>query len=91
MSITPIYAALLGILYCVLSLNVVRARRAARTGLGDGGDATLSRRIRAHGNFAEYVPLSLILILLVEESGADPAFVHGLNVSGIEAPYFQRI
>ena len=81
MSITPIYAALLGILFCVLSLNVVRARRAAGIGLGDGGDATLSRRIRAHGNFAEYVPLSLILILLIEEAGANPTFVHGINIA----------
>ena len=71
MTITPIYAAVLGILFCLPSLNVVRARGATKISLGDGGDTVLSRHIRAHGNFVEYVPLSLILILLIEEAGAD--------------------
>jgi uncharacterized membrane protein YecN with MAPEG domain len=32
---------------------------------GDGGDPEMSQAIRAHGNFAEYVPLGLILLGLV--------------------------
>ena len=37
--------------------------------------------MRAHSNFAEYVPLSLLLILFVEASGAKPLFVHALGAS----------
>jgi hypothetical protein len=34
--------------------------------------------MRVHSNFAEYVPLSLILLYLVEGQGAYPLLLHGL-------------
>lgn len=34
--------------------------------LGTGGDTVLERHVRAHGNFAEYAPLGLLLIGLLE-------------------------
>jgi uncharacterized protein len=37
---------------------------------GDGGDATLRKRIRAFGNFIEYVPLCLFLLFLAEYAQA---------------------
>lgn len=36
--------------------------------------------MRVHANFAEYVPISLLLIYLVEQSGARPLFVHSLGL-----------
>ena len=39
------------------------------------------RAMRVHSNFAEYVPLSLLLIYLVEITGASSVLVHGLGVS----------
>ena len=65
MTITAIYAALLGLLFLALSVNVVRTRRATRVSLGAGDHPLLERRIRAHGNFAEYTPIALILIAFV--------------------------
>ncbi len=79
MTITPIYAALLALLLVALAVNVVRGRRRAGVSLGDGGDELLTRRIRAHGNFVEYVPMALILMVMIEERGAEAAWVHGLN------------
>ena len=35
--------------------------------------------MRVHANFSEYVPLSLLLIYLVEASGAHPVLVHALG------------
>jgi uncharacterized protein len=67
--ITLVTAGLCGLLFFLLSLQVVRARLATRVTLGDGGDPTLLTRIRTHGNFAEYVPLSLLLLALCEISG----------------------
>ncbi len=32
--------------------------------------------IRAHGNFAEYVPLTLLLMALCELAGVDPFWLH---------------
>ncbi len=79
MTITPIYAALLAALFLALAVNVVRSRRRAGVSLGDGGDKLLARRIRAHGNFVEYVPMALILMVMIEERGAAAAWVHGLH------------
>lgn len=64
--VTPVYAGLLALLYVFLSFRVIRRRRGARINLGDGGDAEMQRRMRVHGNFAEYVPLGLILMFLAE-------------------------
>ncbi len=79
MSITPIFAGALALLFLVLSVNVVRTRRASKVNIGDGGDQLLQRRIRAHGNFAEYVPLVLLLIVFAEEGGAATWLVYALG------------
>jgi uncharacterized membrane protein YecN with MAPEG domain len=64
MSYFFVCAGLLGALFILLSANVVRHRQRARVSLGSGNDKALETAIRAHGNFAEYVPLALILIML---------------------------
>ena len=40
----------------------------------------MERRIRAHGNFAEYVPLTLLMILFDEIRGLSPLAVHVLSL-----------
>jgi uncharacterized membrane protein YecN with MAPEG domain len=72
MIVTPLYAGILAIFFIVLSMRVINHRRGANIGLGDGGDAVMQRRIRGHGNFAEYVPLALLLIALLEIGGTTP-------------------
>jgi len=79
-TITPGYAGLLGLLFLCLSGSVVVGRGSKNVSLGDGGDGGLNRRIRAHANFAEYVPLTLILFVFIEQAGADAYFVHGINI-----------
>ncbi len=37
---------------------------------GDGGDRTMLQRIRAHGNFTETVPVSLLAMAAADYSGA---------------------
>ena len=60
-----LWSGLLGLLYLVLAGWVVRHRYRAKVGIGDGGDPALARAVRVHGNFAEYVPLTLVLLLLL--------------------------
>jgi len=67
--ITAGYAGLLGLIYVILSMLVVRQRVRTRVHHGDGGDDRLNRLIRAHANFAEYVPLILLLAALLEAGG----------------------
>lgn len=64
--ISSFYAALLAIIYFVLMLQVVQARWTQKVGLGHGESKHLQKRIRIHGNFAENIPYTLILFLLVE-------------------------
>jgi uncharacterized protein len=78
--IVPIYAALLAFVFVALSLRTIRLRHRLRVGVGDGGDPRLQRACRAHANFAEYVPLALLLFAFVEAAGASAVFVHGLCV-----------
>ena len=65
-TVTPIFAALLGLIFVFLSIRTVKARGKARVSLGDGGDANLQKAIRAHGNFIEYVPITLLLLTFLE-------------------------
>ncbi len=66
MLITPLFAALFGLIYIGLSANVIRYRLSKQISLGDNGDKAVERAIRTHGNFIEYVPLSLILFYFIE-------------------------
>lgn len=71
-AVTPLYAALCGILLIMLSLRVIRYRHARKVSLGDGGDESLRQAIRAQGNFTEYAPLALLLLFLLELSRQAP-------------------
>jgi uncharacterized membrane protein YecN with MAPEG domain len=77
--ISSAYAGLLAILLLVLSFHVVMQRRANRVGLGDKDVESLKCAIRAHANFAEYVPMALLLIVLAELNGATALY---LNATG---------
>lgn len=77
--ITALYAGLLALFYVALSVHVIKARFQYRVSLGDGGVPDLTNRIRAHANFAEYVPIGLILLFLTEEGGID-VLVHVLGI-----------
>ena len=72
--ILPITLTLAGaaaILHIWLSVRVSRLRRPLKIGLGDGGNEVLLRRMRAHGNYAENMPIFLILVGLLELAGGD--------------------
>ena len=80
MPITALYAGLLAPLFVVLALRVIGARRGAKVAIGDGGDAQLRRRMRVHANFAEYVPLALLLIGLAESLKVSPMLLHACGI-----------
>src|ERR1700748_1123954 len=81
MPITALYAGLLASLFIWLSMRVIQKRRGARVGLGDGGDGELLRRMRVHANFAEYVPLALLLMALAESLKTDGRILPGLGIA----------
>lgn len=79
-TVTPIFAALLGLIFFFLSLRTSLVRRRAKVSLGDGGDAGLQMAIRAHGNFIEYVPISLLLLAFLEMRTVS---IYGVIVLGV--------
>jgi hypothetical protein len=78
LSIVPIYASLLALLFIYLSVLVVKQRRLHRVAIGDGHKPSLKRAIAVQNNFAQYVPFSLLLLSLMEINHAPAYFVHTL-------------
>jgi len=87
-TITPLYAALAALILVFLTFRVIGLRRGKKVAFGDGGVPELVHAIRAHGNFVEYVPFALLLILLVELTGGARGTVHGLGAALIAARLF---
>jgi uncharacterized protein len=77
-TITACYLAVLALLYVVLSLQVIRLRRTNRAAFGDSGNVALRSAIRAHAHFAEYVPITTLMVAFLEASGASALRVHVL-------------
>jgi len=73
MQTTLMTAGLLGLIFLVLSVRVISVRGSTKVMFGDGGDQTLLSRMRAQANFAEYAPILLILLGLVE-------YINGTNM-----------
>lgn len=82
MIVTLGYAGALALWFLVLSIRVILGRTGpGKPSLGDGGDPLMVRRIRGHGNFAEYVPLILLMCGLLEYSGERKWIVHALGAT----------
>lgn len=80
-TVTALYAGLSGLLLLALAARVVARRRGARIGIGTGDDRELERRVRAHGNAVEYLPLGLVLLLVAELAGLGAAWLHAAGVT----------
>ncbi len=79
--VTAIYAGLLALMMVFLAANVVRLRGKHRVTLQDGGNPDMALGIRVFGNFAEYVPMALVLMMLAESAGTASWALHGLGVA----------
>jgi uncharacterized protein len=79
MKITLLYAALLALLFLLLTFRAIFLRGKNQVLLGDGGHPQLQRAIRAHGNFTEYTPIALILLLLLEGTGSKEWLLHAFG------------
>ena len=76
-----LWAGLNLILMLVLSVRVVRIRRARRVGLGHAGDPGLERAVRAFGNASEYVPGALLALVLLVALDVSPGLIHALGLT----------
>jgi uncharacterized membrane protein YecN with MAPEG domain len=79
--IVALYAALLLVLFLLLTVQVMRARYRAQVVLGTAGDRRLERAARVHANFAEYVPIFLAALLAAELCGAPGWALHAAGAA----------
>lgn len=74
----PVTTAVIG-LFAILQIpmTVMVGFKRLQTGIQfmDGGDAALLRRMRAHGNYTETVPIVLLAMAASELSGLMPALL----------------
>lgn len=77
--VTSALAAAFAVALVGLSGWVTLRRVAVKASVGDAGDGVLRNRIRAQGNFIEYVPLALLCLALVEGNGAAAATLWALG------------
>ncbi len=77
MSITLLYAGLLALLAVLLANYVLYVRLRAR--VLPEWQPNAAERVQA--NFVENVPLALVLLYLVEQSGASAGFLHGCGAT----------
>lgn len=84
MVVTPLYAGILAIWFLALSYRVV-LQRGHGISLGHGDDAILLRRIRGHGNFAEYVPLIVVMLAMLELGGLPAWALHAIGATLVVA------
>ncbi len=64
--ITPFYASIMAMFFVALSVKTLLLRRKLKIGIGTGDNDIMLRAMRVHSNFAEYVPITLLLALIIE-------------------------
>jgi uncharacterized membrane protein YecN with MAPEG domain len=74
--VTALYALPLAILFLVLWFRVTTTRSNLKVSIGDAGDTGLHEKIRQHGNFVEWAPIVLILMIIAEGNKADAIWLH---------------
>ena len=70
LEISPLFAALFALIQAPLTVAVGYRRAQTNVHFLDGGDTVLLRRMRAHANFTETVPMVLIAMAAAEYHSA---------------------
>jgi uncharacterized protein len=81
MYVVSLYSGIFGLLFVALSARTVLLRRQFGITIGNEDKPLLARASRVHGNFAEYVPLSLFLIYLLETQTSSHLWIYLLCIA----------
>ena len=73
---TAPYFTAFGLLYIIHAARVISLRRRHKVGLGHGDIPDLERASRIFGNFSEWVPIGLILLIGLEIVQAPIWYLH---------------
>lgn len=78
--ITALYAGLLALVGIVLAAGSGLLRSRTGVSLGGGDNPQQLVAFRRHGNFAEWVPLALILFAVLELNGVSGTALHVMGI-----------
>jgi uncharacterized membrane protein YecN with MAPEG domain len=81
LAISAIYASILALFLIILAVPVIMLRRGLRVGLGDGGHRSLQQAIRAHGNAAEFIPIFIVLLAILELNRGPAWALHAFGIA----------
>ena len=81
--ITLTLAGAAALLHIWLGMRVARVRGQFKVSVGDGGQEPVIRRMRAHANFHENMPIFIVLIGLLELAGGDARILWGAGIAFI--------
>ena len=81
MTVTTFYASVLALLLVWLSINIIKLRQRFKIPLGDGNNPSLRSAISAQANAAQYIPIALLLLLLLELNQAHAILLHLFGLS----------
>ncbi|NDV85926.1 glutathione S-transferase [Aurantimonas aggregata] len=99
-----IYAGLAILILVWLAVQTGRVRQAEKVFMGDGGNPRMIRIMRGHANALEFIPATLLAMLLLALTGAPPLlihllgllliagrFIHAWHFAAADAPPWQRV
>jgi uncharacterized membrane protein YecN with MAPEG domain len=87
MPILALYAGLLALIFIYLSFNIAMSRKKLLIGVGtgDGENKAFECAIRVQANFAEYVPIALILMAIFESNHGHYMVAHIAGITLVVA------
>lgn len=83
--ITALYAAIMAAMLLALSANVIMGRFKYKIVIGDNANNDMNQRIRMQGNFIEYVPMLLMIMLILELNNMHEWMLHSFGITLIVA------
>jgi uncharacterized membrane protein YecN with MAPEG domain len=81
LEVTPLYIALIGLLFIPFTMRVGFYRLKSKIFIGTGEDPEMLRRVRGQANFIETVPIALLLLITMELMGASNTWLHALGAT----------
>ena len=78
---TGLYAGILALVALYLGSIPGRMRGKLKISVGDGGYPDMVLAMRRHANFVEWVPLTIVLIAMLEINGAPKMAIHGFGAA----------
>ncbi|CAK1822069.1 MAPEG family protein [Vibrio crassostreae] len=79
--VTALYAALLTLVMLCLSIEVIKQRRKNQVAHADGGIESLQVARSAKSNAMDYIPITVILMALLEFNGANVWLLHVIGIA----------